>query len=117
MTILLLEDEALIALDLQYALESAGHSVTAFSTNAAAKTWLESNRPHAAVVDIKLRDGDSMALAEQLAASQIPLVIYTGRDVISDELTPGLRDVPILKKPADQDGVVAMLHTQLAALH
>lgn len=116
MTILLLEDEALIALDLQYALEAAGYSVTAFSTNTAANAWLGENRPRAAVVDLKLRDGDSIALADKLAASQVPLVIYTGRDIGFDDLAPRLRGVPILRKPADQDGVVAMLHTQLAGV-
>lgn len=115
MTILLLEDEALIALDLQYALEAAGHSVKTFSTNTAASAWLGHNRPCAAVIDLKLRDGDSTALASSLAASKIPIVIYTGRDVGAADLLPLLRDVPILRKPADQDGVVAMLEARLAS--
>lgn len=115
MTILLLEDEALIALDLQYALEAAGHEVAALSSNAAANAWLGNHTPSAAIVDLKLRDGDSTALADRLASSQVPMVIYTGRDVRKADLSQSLRQVPILKKPADQEGVVATLQAQLSA--
>ncbi|WMT88610.1 response regulator [Pelagibacterium sp. 26DY04] len=116
MTILLLEDETLIALDLQYALEAAGHSVTALSSNQAAYAWLDDNTPSAAIIDLKLRDGDSRALADRLANSQIPMVIYTGHDIENTDLAASLHQVPILKKPADQEGIVATLHAQLAAV-
>ena len=116
MTILLLEDETLIALDLQFTLEAAGHTVKALASNEAANAWLGDNTPSAAIVDLKLRDGDSTALADRLASSQVPLVIYTGRDIRTGDLSQSLRRVPILKKPTDQDGIVAMLHAQLAAL-
>jgi hypothetical protein len=43
------------------------------------------------------------------------MVIYTGRDVRNIDLARSLRQVPILKKPTDQDGVVATLHAQLTA--
>ena len=116
MTILLLEDEALIALDLQYALEAAGHDVQAVPSNAAAYAWLDDNHPSAAIIDLKLRDGDSLALADRLATSRVPIVIYTGRDVRNIDLAHSLRDVPILKKPTDQDGVIAVLHARLHSL-
>jgi DNA-binding response OmpR family regulator len=115
MTILILVDEALIALDLQYALEAAGHQVAAIASNRAAYAWLGDNTPSAAIIDLKLRDGDSTALADRLASSHVPMVIYTGRDVRNIDLARSLRQVPILKKPTDQDGVVATLHAQLTA--
>jgi DNA-binding NtrC family response regulator len=66
---LLLEDEALIAMDVEQALESAGFSVTTALTCSAAEEWLRTTRPDVAVVDIRLMDGSSEG---------IPFVIHSG---------------------------------------
>jgi len=78
--ILLLEDEALIALDVERTLADAqiGQS-TSFASCAGALKWLETNTPDVAVVDIFLRDGECDEVAEILVARGVPLVIHSAR--------------------------------------
>jgi CheY-like chemotaxis protein len=66
--ILLVEDEPLIALDLESILERLGHEVVGVAeTRQEALCLAEHEHPDAALVDIKLRDGfTGVATADQL---------------------------------------------------
>lgn len=75
---LLLEDEGLIALDLEYSLESAGFSVTTLASRLAAEEWLGQNEPRLAIIDIVLQDGPSHRIAEVLAERGIPFLVHSG---------------------------------------
>ena len=70
MIILVAEDEALIALMLQLALTIAGYRVLGPAADVAEAIRLcERERPHLALIDIRLRNGDSgVALARTLKA-------------------------------------------------
>jgi DNA-binding response OmpR family regulator len=61
---MLLEDEGLIALDLEYALENARFTVTTLACRQAAEDWLMQNSPDLAIIDILLQDGPSHGVAE-----------------------------------------------------
>ena len=67
-TVLIIEDEALIAVNLEFLLEDRGFQVTGWATNSAEAIQLaEASTPSAAVVDIQLRGGDDgIALAAEL---------------------------------------------------
>ena len=67
-TVLIVEDEALIAADLEMLLEDNGYEVVSWATNIAeAVRAAEFSRPAIAIVDIQLRGGDDgIALAEDL---------------------------------------------------
>jgi len=67
-TILIIEDEALIATNLEMLLEDNGFVVVGWATNAQeARSAAEEHRPAAAVVDIHLRGGDDgISLAAEL---------------------------------------------------
>jgi CheY-like chemotaxis protein len=79
--VLLAEDEAIIAIDLEDSLKAAGFAVAGpFATNAEAKAWLETGRPNVAILDHALKDGLCDALVGDLARRGVPAIIFTGHD-------------------------------------
>ncbi|MEO9228898.1 MAG: hypothetical protein ABI216_08135 [Devosia sp.] len=75
---LLLEDEALIALDIESTLADDGYEVVSFATCAEALDWLQLNAPAVAILDLHLRDGPSNAVALLLTERGIPFVVHSG---------------------------------------
>lgn len=75
---LLLEDEALIAMDIEQALGSAGYDVTTVLTCAQAALWLQTRRPDVVIVDVMLRDGTSEAIVSKLVQERIPFLVHSG---------------------------------------
>ncbi len=65
--VLVLEDEAIIALDIEGILTDAGLDVAAtLSSCAGAVEWLTANRPDVAILDIDLQDGSCEHVAQRL---------------------------------------------------
>ena len=59
-TVLILEDEPLIALDLEFVVLEAGFGATVeFTTLSAAENWLEDHTPDLGILDIQFSDGDA----------------------------------------------------------
>jgi DNA-binding response OmpR family regulator len=77
--ILILEDEALIALNLQDELQDAGYRIAGpFTTCAAALEWLQTATPDTAVLDAALKDGPCREIALELSRREVPFLIYSG---------------------------------------
>jgi DNA-binding response OmpR family regulator len=77
--VLVLEDEALIGLNLRDDLQDAGYRVKGpFTTCAAALSWLETATPDAAILDAALKDGPCRAIAQELTRREVPFLIYSG---------------------------------------
>ena len=77
--VLLLEDEALIGLNLRHDLQDAGCRIEGpFTTCAAALLWLETATPDTAVLDAALKDGPCRAIAQELTRRKVPFLIYSG---------------------------------------
>ena len=75
--VLILEDEAIIALNFQDELQDAGYRVGGpFTTCADALFWLQTNTPDVAVLDTILNDGPCGDIARELAGREVPFVIY-----------------------------------------
>ncbi len=75
--ILIVEDEALIALDLSFCLEALGHVVTGQAADSAEALSLAEEGLDLALVDLNLRDGPTgPALGERLAREFGATVIY-----------------------------------------
>jgi len=110
MSILLVEDQALVALDTEALLRRLGAEDIRLSPDAAhAAQTLESFRPDAAILDFNLGEGTSEAVADHLVALGVPFVFATGYGdsvMIPDHLSA----VPIVRKPASE----ASVSTQLA---
>jgi DNA-binding response OmpR family regulator len=107
--ILVVEDEALIGLDLTMTLEEAGAIVVGpIATVAAALSVVETSRLSAAILDVRLGAEEVGPVAAVLAAKGVPFLFHTGHGN-SKELT-SWRDRPIVQKPASPEMVLAALH-------
>ena len=87
--VLLLEDEALIGIDLQDEFQDAGYRVAGpFTTCAAALEWLATATPDAAILDVALKDNSCCEIAMELERRGGPFLIYSGhredRELLAD---------------------------------
>lgn len=80
MRIMIVEDEALLALELESEIEAAGHSVIGVAAaSKAARQLVEEDRPDFAFVDIHLIDGPTgIEVGRFLAEKDIPYVFVSG---------------------------------------
>ncbi len=77
--VLILEDEALIGLNLQDELQDEGYKVAGpFATCAAALSWLQTATPATAILDAALKDGSCREIALELTRREVPFLIYSG---------------------------------------
>jgi DNA-binding LytR/AlgR family response regulator len=77
---MIVEDEALLALELELEVEAAGHEVVGTAASrSAALDIVENAGPQFAFVDVHLSDGPSgIEIGRHLASSGIPFVFVTG---------------------------------------
>ncbi|MBZ9739721.1 MULTISPECIES: VpsR-related response regulator [unclassified Mesorhizobium] len=84
MIALLLEDEVLIALDVEHHLAEAGFEVVHVTSCAEAERYLGDQNPDVAVIDLKLRDGVCHSVAHTLADRSIPFIVHSGNNEFDD---------------------------------
>jgi DNA-binding NtrC family response regulator len=100
-TVLIVEDEAIIALDLQQSIEDLGYdTLTAFSVTEAL-CLLDTRSINFAVLDYHVGTSDTGELAERLIAKRIPFVVCSGTEV--DRARDVFRDAALLPKPFSFD--------------
>lgn len=94
-TILIVEDEYLIALEAQHMVEDAGAGEVMLANSVAdvLKLLADGPRIDAAVLDLKLGKEDASSLIAEFALRAIPLLVTTGFDVSRPE------GVMVLVKP------------------
>jgi CheY-like chemotaxis protein len=113
--ILIVEDHALIALDLAEAVESMGGRVVGPVANVSdGLMFLQMGTAAAAIIDVHLTDRDVTPLALQLLRIGKPFVIYTAGPLPA-ELRARAAELPIVLKPAEADQVLKVLAAQIAA--
>lgn len=106
--ILVVEDEALIAMLVEDALLDAGADVLGpAATVEEAIALFESGNPEAAVLDINLAGQASTPVADMLADHGVPFVVATGYGAAG--LSERHRGVPVLAKPYDPQELVETL--------
>ena len=100
--VLLVEDEALVAMMIQETLHEFGYQVVG-PLNTASEALAAAREGHfdAAVLDINLGDGLVYTVAEILGVRGVPFVFVTGYD--ADSVDPRFSEVPILQKPIERD--------------
>jgi DNA-binding response OmpR family regulator len=109
-SILIIEDEALIALDLACAFEVAGADVTSTNTVHHASVLVRHDGLSAAVVDHALPDGDTHDICRCLQERNVPFVVYSGFN--SNVVLGGAKAVYI-SKPNTPELVVAAVEKLL----
>lgn len=101
LNILILEDEAFVALDLAESIESAGYGVLGpFSNCKDAEKFLSEIKPDYAILDVDLGRGEnSFSVAHLLRKNKIPFTFATGYDEAQSSLFHEFIDIPRLNKP------------------
>ena len=112
--VLVAEDEAIIALELEESLKAAGFAIAGpFATCSAAESWLETGRPTAAILDNTLKDGPCDKLAADLKSQGVPVVVYSGHAKGEDSFS-STWDGPWLVKPVAFPALVTTLQQEMA---
>ena len=113
--ILIIEDEPLIAMDIEEMVESLGHRVVGTArTHAEATALFNKTRPKMVLADIQLADGSSGidAVNEILASTSVPVIFITA---FPERLLTGERPEPafLVTKPFNPDMVKALISQAL----
>lgn len=110
MRILILEDDPLIALDLEMLLTDDGHTVIGICDS------LDEARPRLAdsfdfaLLDIDLRDGKSFEIATALEARNTPFSFLSASR--QSELPCHLQGAPFMAKPYQRAALIAQLQSR-----
>ena len=113
--VLIIEDELLIAMDLEDIVSSLGHRVVEIATTQdEAIASYTANRPGLVLADIKLADGSSGLNAARAIAGQgnVPIIFITA---YPERVLSGERPEPtfLLSKPFQRETVMAMISQAL----
>src|SRR3954451_672348 len=109
---LIAEDEAITGMALADAVEEADFRVLGpFSRCSAVLDTLDQVTPDAAILDVKLQDGPSLAIALMLQERSVPFVIYSGHR--RSDVPSAFADAPWVEKPATPTEVLAALRPVL----
>lgn len=108
-TVLIVDDEPFIALDLAMAVEDAGGVVVGPAGSVReALALLEHHQVTAAILDVNLSDGDVSPIVEILVARGIPLVFQTGVG-LPQALKTRYPSLLVYAKPIHSDQLVQTL--------
>jgi PAS domain S-box-containing protein len=111
MRVLLVEDEALVAMMTQEMLTSFGCSVVGpCATVASALVAAKDEAVDLALLDVNLGNEPVYPVADALAARGAPFIFLTGYD--SDHVDSRFRDAVVLQKPVDREALGAILASQ-----
>jgi light-regulated signal transduction histidine kinase (bacteriophytochrome) len=105
--VLLVEDQMLIAMDVENMLEDNGiFGVETATSSGMALEKLKSFSPDVAILDINLGSDTSIPVAQELLRRKIPFMFATG---YSDSLAvpAELTNVPVIRKPYDEDALMS----------
>ena len=107
--LLVVEDEAFIAIDLQYLLEDAGaHVIDICVDNVSTLATLRTQRPDAVLMDFRLADGEAHPSARCAQELGVPVVFHSGH-VSARELADRYPGTRVLSKPARGEAICAAL--------
>ncbi|MEZ2224049.1 response regulator [Rhizobium sp. RCC_161_2] len=114
-SVLLLEDQPLIALDIEDVLQDAGYAnVTTISSCEEAEEWLEAHNPDLVILDIKLRDGDCTNIVDKMRRSRIRFLVHSGSERPSGPEAAVFQGARGVMKPSTPDILVECVTACLA---
>jgi DNA-binding response OmpR family regulator len=112
--VLVVDDEALAVMLVEDELARAGHRLAGpFATCADALSWLGTQTPDAAILDLVLQDGPCTQLAIELTRRGVPFLVFSGS---AEESAPKpFRNAPWIAKPSSLDRLVPLLEKLVSA--
>lgn len=112
--ILVVEDDAVQALDLAASLAEAGAAIIGPVASLTEASELASETPcDAAILDLRLRDRNATALARQLLDQGVPFIVYTGYPD-SAYFQSDWRGYEIVTKPAETEYLIGRIAALIA---
>ncbi len=107
--VLVVEDEFVIALDMEQMLRRLGADTVDLAASLAdALAAIERTPPALVILDLKLRADSTVPIAEALQVCAIPMIFVTGYGDL-DSLPESLRCRPLLRKPIDFATLTALV--------
>lgn len=110
-SILVVEDEPLIVMDISQAFEATGAALTTTNTLKHALILVEHDGLSGAILDHALGDGDSCRLCARLKERGIPFIIYSGYATVGGACQGALH----ISKPAAEGALVAAMERLILA--
>ena len=104
-SILIVEDEPLIVMDITQAFEATGAALTTTNTLKHALILVEHDGLSGAILDHALGDGNSSLLCQRLKERGIPFMIYSGFNTVEGPCKDALH----ISKPAADGALVAAM--------
>lgn len=114
--VLIVEDEWLVAMELQALLEQHGCTVLGpVKSGAHALALLDHERPDAALLDLNLNGQRSTLVALALSAQQVPFLLVTGYGEAAAR-EPELRAASLIAKPVNHRQLVRLLSEMVSKI-
>ena len=110
---LILEDEFIIAMDLEQLCRDHGASDAQIVRTLAELDGDPEQRFDAAIIDVMLGGETTLPVARRLVASGMPFVFATGFSA-TEEMLAEFRGVPVVGKPYSSDDVIVALSQAIA---
>jgi CheY-like chemotaxis protein len=112
-SILVLEDEALVRLDVTSILRGSGARVRSAQSVEDALLAIQTETLSAAVLDLKIHDGDCSEVVDRLAERGVPMIFHTG--YATAHVSSKWPGVAVLGKPVTPTQMVDAVAELLAA--
>ncbi|WP_185983787.1 response regulator [Aureimonas mangrovi] len=112
--VLLIEDEFVIAMDIEAELESAGAHVTCASRVQEAASAVEDGGYDAAILDLNLHGEVSFPVADLLVAKGVPFLFHTGHGV-REKLENRYPGAVVCNKPCTHTDLIRSLDSVISA--
>ena len=115
-TALVVEEEFLIALDIQRMLETLGVEQTLFARTATEAEQLRSSWPEIglAIVEVRSHGNAAHALVDGLRQAGIPMVLTTA-DIALGKGSSAFHDLAVVPKPLPEEALTSAIQQALAA--
>ena len=110
----MLENEPLIALDIEESRVAAGSTVRLSWTRSQAMKWLDPSTPTADIIDLQLRNGPTIDVLTRLQDLGVPVVIFSGG--LPEDMPPQVANLPLLPKPHTERALFDTLQAAIKAV-
>jgi DNA-binding response OmpR family regulator len=109
--VLVLEDEAIILMAIESTLAEANYDVETASTSEEALAKLDTHSFDVALLDVGLRSGNSLLVADALLKRAVPFAFSTGTSV---PIPAAFAGIPVNSKPFPDNELLALIGSMLA---
>ena len=116
-TVLVVEDEVIIALDLSETVRDMGYRVEGpYATRGHAMIAIDQDMPDFAILDVMTADGEVFPLADALTEAGVPIIFHSGHCTKS-EIATRYPSAQAAEKPCPPDILMAMIQKAKAQAH